>query len=81
MSEELFRIVITAAVGLACIAFIVQAGVVLALYRAARKMQDKVEPLMERAKPIMERVPVLMDKAKPAVEKTGPLVESVPPPS
>ena len=31
MSDEVFRLVITAAVGLACIAFLVQALVVLAL--------------------------------------------------
>ena len=75
MSEETFRIVITIAVGLACIAFLVQAGVVIALYGVARKLQNKVSPLIEKAQPVVVKVGPLVDQAKHVMEKAGPVVE------
>ena len=56
MSDDVFRIVITVAVALAAIAFLVQAGVVLALYGIVSKLQKKVNPLMEKAGPVIEKV-------------------------
>jgi ABC-type transporter Mla subunit MlaD len=92
MSEDLFRIVITVAVALASLAFLVQAFVVIGLYRAARKMQEKVEsltgraePLIAKAGPVIDRIGPVVDSMKPViakigtvVEKAGPVVERVP---
>ena len=89
MSEESFRIVITAAVILACIAFVMQAIVVIVLYRLLKKTQEKVSPLIEKGEtvaakaapmiekmgPVIDQVRSLIEKAGPAVEKAGPAVE------
>ncbi len=82
MSEETFRIVITAAVGFACLGFVVQACVVIAMYSTARKMQKKLFPLVERLEPLaakvepmLDRVGVVVEKLGPAVDKLGPMAE------
>ena len=49
MSEETFRIVVALAVLIACLAFVVQAGVMIALFRLTRKMQAKTAGFMEKA--------------------------------
>lgn len=82
MSDDIFRLVITAAVLLACIAFMVQAVVVVAFYRSVRKIQQKVErlsdtvePLMGKIEPVIERVGPMIDKALPVVERLGPMID------
>jgi len=84
MPDDLFRIVITAAVLLATIAFVVQAGVAIALYRVARKMQQKVFPLIERAEvvvgkagPMIDKIGPVLDKVGPVLQKAGPAVDQV----
>ena len=79
MSEDVFRIVITLAVALASLAFLVQAGVVLALYRAARKTQQEVLPLVERAGPIIDRIGPLLDRTLPFIEKAVPVIDQLGP--
>src|SRR5215472_10269452 len=82
MSEDTFRIIVTIAVALACIAFLVQAVVALALYRVARKMQEKISSLVEKgemvaskAGPVVEKIGPLLDQARPVVQKAGPAVD------
>jgi ABC-type transporter Mla subunit MlaD len=91
MSEDAFRIVITAAVILACIAFIVQSAVMIALFGVVRKMQQKIAPLIEKGeavatsavpviqkvKPLAEQAAATLQKAGPALEKVGPAIEKV----
>jgi methyl-accepting chemotaxis protein len=86
MPEDLFRIVVTVAVALAAIAFLVQAFVAVALYRVIRKTQEKISPLIEkgeivaaRAVPVIEKAAPLLDKARVVVEKVGPVVEKAGP--
>lgn len=79
MPEELFRQVIAAAVVLACIAFVVQAAVVVAFYGAVRKMQKKVEDLSDRVSPFMAKVEPVIEKVGPLFDKAGPLVERIGP--
>ncbi|MBV8728578.1 MAG: hypothetical protein JO336_02090 [Acidobacteriia bacterium] len=90
MSEDVFRIVVTIAVILACISFLVQGAIMLALYRVARKMQDKVSPLIEKgevvaakAAPLIEKAGPLVDQARSVIEKVGekvpPILQRVPP--
>src|SRR5579871_459253 len=86
MSEDVFRIVITVAVILACLAFVTQAVVAIALYGVARKMQAKIAPLVEKgevvaskAGPVIEKVGPLLEAAKPVIQKVGPLLDQARP--
>ena len=76
MSEELFRIVITTAVSLACVAFIVQAGVAIALYLIARKMQEKIFPLVDQVGTMAVEAVPLIEKIGPVIDKAGPAFET-----
>jgi len=82
MTDELFRWVVAAGVGIACLAILVQAIVLLLFYRSVRKIQERAEPLIDRVEPvlgkvepIMDRVSALLEKAGPVLEKAGPVVE------
>jgi len=89
MTDDIFRIVVTVAVGLAALAFLIQAFCMLGLYRAVRKMQDKVdrvsgrgEKLIDKLEPIADTVSAEMPNVAPIVrklsaasEKAGPLLE------
>jgi phage-related protein len=77
MSEETFRIVVSAAVLIACLAFVVQAGIVLALYRLTRKIQDKSAGFMERAEPVLVKVEPVIEKVGPVIERLGPAFDSI----
>jgi methyl-accepting chemotaxis protein len=77
MPEDLFRIVITVAVALACLAFLVQAGVAIALYRVAARIQKKVFPLVDRADALVKEAAPVVAKAGPLIDKTGPAIDSV----
>jgi methyl-accepting chemotaxis protein len=94
MSEDAFRIVVTVAVILAAIAFIVQGFVMLALYGVVRKMQQKVAPLIDKGeavaasampviqsvKPLVEeKVKPLLDQASGTLKKVGPVLEKAGP--
>jgi methyl-accepting chemotaxis protein len=77
MSEETFRIVVAAAVLIACLAFVVQAGVVIALFRLTRKMQARTAGFMEKAEPALAKVESVFDKIGPVIEKIGPALDSI----
>ncbi|MBZ5576300.1 MAG: hypothetical protein LAP40_07070 [Acidobacteriia bacterium] len=78
MTEDLFRIVITTAVALACFAFLVQAGVAIALYRVASRIQKKIFPLVDQlqtvsadAVPVLEKFGPMIDRVTPAMDATN----------
>src|ERR1039457_1769894 len=77
MPEETFRIVVAAAVLIACLAFVVQAGVVLALFRLTRKMQEKTAGFMEVAEPVLARVEPVLDQVGPVIERIGPALDAI----
>jgi len=79
MPEDLFRIVVAAAVGLACVAFLVQAIVVIAFYRTARKMQLKVDELAESVEPVIEKLGPVIDKVGPIIDESAPVVQQLGP--
>jgi hypothetical protein len=86
MDENLFRIVVTVAVSIASLAFVVQAGIMLALYKVARKTQGnaeqlmrKVEPVLAKTGPAMVRAESLMARVEVVLEKTGPVIDRVGP--
>lgn len=63
--ENAFQWVITIAVALACLAFIVQAGFVIAMYRTARRIEARVTPLAERAGPILATARQMLEETRP----------------
>ena len=82
MTDELFRWVVAAGVGLACLAMVVQAIVLLMFYRSIRRLQeqaapliDRVDPVLRKAEPMMDRVSAVLEKAGPVLEKAGPVLE------
>src|ERR1019366_9236197 len=77
MSEETFRIGVAVAVLIACLAFVVQAGVMIALFRLTRKMQAKTAGFMEKAEPVLAKVEPVFDKIGPVIEKIGPALDTI----
>ena len=82
MPDDLFRLVVAIGVILACIAFLVQAFMVIALYRVGRQVQQKLAPLIDKgddavakAIPMIDRVGPLLDNAAMIVHQAGPLVD------
>jgi len=69
MTEDTFRIVITIGVGLACLFVIVQAGIVFAIYRTARQLQEKVVGLVAKADPILDTTRRMVDDTRPKVNE------------
>ncbi|PWU07125.1 MAG: hypothetical protein C5B51_10860 [Terriglobia bacterium] len=79
MPDDIFRIVVAVAVGLACIAFLVQVGVAIGLYRAVRKIQEKAFPLVEKAEIVVGKAGPVVDKIGPVIEKVEPVIQKVGP--
>jgi uncharacterized phage-associated protein len=86
MPDDLFRIIVTAAVLLACVAFLVQAIVAVALYRVIRKTQETISPLVEKgeivsakAMPVIEKIEPLVDQTIEAWKRVGPVLEKTAP--
>jgi len=77
VTEDTFRIVVAAAVALACIAFVVQAVATFALYRVSRRMQRNVEPLTERAELVIGRLAPMIDKIGLAADNVGPVADRI----
>jgi hypothetical protein len=67
MSEDVFRIIVTLAVCLACISFIIQAGIVFGIYRATKVMQVKVTNITDRAEPILDSARRIVEEARPKI--------------
>ena len=79
MPEDVFRIIVTAAVALAAIAFIVQAAIMAGLYRAVRKMQERTDPLAEKLQAMVEKASPVIEKIGPVIERMGPVIEKMGP--
>jgi ABC-type transporter Mla subunit MlaD len=84
MTDQVFRIIIAVAVGLACIMAIVQAFVIIGVYNSVRKLERRLAPLADRFEPVIEningitaRIGPLVDDASPTLEKVGPMVDKI----
>ena len=77
MTEDTFRMVVAAAVALACIAFVVQAVAMFALYRVAQRMQQKVGPLADQAEPVIGKLGPMIDEVGLVAQKLGPMIDKV----
>jgi len=76
MPDDVFRWVIAVAVILACVSIVVQAGIVVALYSAIKKMQAKVEPLVDRAGTVVDQVKPMIGQVRPILDNAGKIVET-----
>jgi ABC-type transporter Mla subunit MlaD len=79
MSDDVFRIVVTAAVSLASLAFLVQAGVAIALYRVSRNIQDRTAAFMEKVEPAVAKAGQTLERAGPVIERIGPVIQKLGP--
>jgi ABC-type transporter Mla subunit MlaD len=70
MSEDVFRWAVTAGVALSWIMTLITAGAALAMYRTSKRIEQKVDPLIEKAGPIL-------DKSRAIVDETGPKVRDI----
>lgn len=84
MSDDVFRLVVTAAVVLAAISFLVQAVVSIVVLKAFRRVQEGVEDIGTRVatlsgkmEPLMESVGPMITKAAPVIERIGPMMQSL----
>ena len=77
MPEETFRIVVAVAAVIASLAFVVQAGIVLAFFRFIRKMQDESDRFMKRAEPVLAKVEPVLEQVGPVIEKIGPALDAI----
>lgn len=77
MTEDTFRIVVTAAVALASMAFVVQAVAMFALYRVARGMQQKVGPLADLAYPVIGKLGPMIDQVGLTAGKMAPVADQM----
>lgn len=82
MPDDLFRLVVAIGVILACVAFLVQAFMVIALYRVGRQVQQKLAPFIDRgddavakAVPMFDRMGPLLDNAAVLIQQAVPLVD------
>jgi ABC-type transporter Mla subunit MlaD len=79
MTDDVFRIVVTVGVVLAALAFVVQAGIMLALYKVTRKATENAERFTGRIEPIMTKIEPALDKAGVVMEQAGPVIERLVP--
>src|SRR5262245_35716457 len=77
MDDNIFRIVVTAAVALAAIAFVVQACIMFAIYSTARKTQQKTEKFFGELAPVFNRVGPTLDRVGPVLDKVGPAIDRI----
>jgi methyl-accepting chemotaxis protein len=85
MSEDSFRIVVTVAVGLVCLAGLLVAGVAVAFFGTVRRLQRKVdeladviEPVVGKIGPVVDRIGPVIDRIGPALDSAAPLMEQIP---
>jgi hypothetical protein len=86
MTEDVFRIVVTAGVVLASLAFVVQAGIMFAILRVSRKAQEsaqqftaKAEPVIAAVGPVLDRAGIVIAKAGPVIDRMGPMMDRLGP--
>jgi len=67
MSEDTFRWVITAGVGLSWLMIVIMAGAMIGVYRTAKRLEAKVTPLLEKAGLVVDKARAIVDDASPRI--------------
>ena len=79
MTEDAFRIVVAVAVGLAALAFVIQACVVIAFYRGSKKTQHTITSVMAKAEPVIAKIEPVVDQVAPVLERIGLTIDRLGP--
>jgi uncharacterized protein YoxC len=74
MSDDIFRMVVTAAVGLTFLVFVVQAFLIMGILRTVRALQGKIEPLAEKGGALVAKLNPIADSAGPDLKDIGPAI-------
>ncbi len=69
MPEDIFRWVVAIAVVLSAAAFLVQAFLVLGLYRSFKDLQRRLNGLADRAEPILQATRQMVDENRPKIHQ------------
>jgi ABC-type transporter Mla subunit MlaD len=77
MPDDIFRWVITGAVILACAAFIWQAFVVAALYRAGKEAHQAGKDIQNRIGPLVDRFEAVLTSAGKILEENRPKIADI----
>jgi phage-related protein len=77
MPDDVFRWVIALGVILASISFVVQAGVILALYRVARNTQSRVLAIADRVDPIVDSARRVVEQNKSQITEVSAQVSGI----
>ena len=77
MSEEVFRWVVAVAVALGCLAFIWQAVIVAAMYRAGKEAQKAGKEAQGKIGPIIDRVENILTTTAKLLEENRPRVSEI----
>jgi uncharacterized protein YoxC len=67
MTEDTFRWVITAGVGLSSLMTLAMAGAMFGVYRTSKRIEERVAPLLDKASPILEKARAIVDDAQPKI--------------
>lgn len=86
MPEDLFRWIVAGAVVVASLAFVVQAAILFALYRAQGRVREETAPLVakaqelaEHAAPAIHRLAPLIDRSAATLDRLGPVFDKAGP--
>jgi phage-related protein len=86
MTDEAFRIVVTVGVALVFLASVLQAAMIVALYRAIRGIGSSLDsavtkagPAIEKAGPVIEKIGPVVDRIGPIIDKIGPVIDKIVP--
>ena len=71
MSEMTLLYVMTAFVIISAIALCIQAGMLTAMYKTTKSLEEKINPLIEKINPLVPKVETLVVKATSTVEQSG----------
>ena len=77
MTEEVFRIVTAAAVALATLAFVIQAGMTILLYRVSIKTHRLVTRFMGDARPVLANAGTAFTTANRIMDDAAPHIKEV----
>src|SRR5262245_14035865 len=69
MSEDAFRWTVAAGVVLSWLMIAVMAGVMLAMYRAIKRLEERVNPVVDKASAIVDKAQAITSDAEPTIRE------------
>jgi ABC-type transporter Mla subunit MlaD len=69
MSDDVFRVIVTIGVAASWVTTVVMAVAILWIYRSSKRMEEKLELLLQKASPVLESARSRVDDAKPKIQE------------